>query len=134
MEDSADVQTVEVTSSGALDPEWVQMEVVMKKAAMLLTRCYPAHLWMVGSAPGGILVIKHGLGDSRFGFTVDCPSAASSSELEHAIMMAGGELLERMGIRHNINIDGLDVWPPKPCPMLGMHNGDGTPTLGCKCP
>ena len=98
MEDLADIQTVEVTSSGALDPEWVQMEVVMKKAAMLLTRCYPAHLWMVGSAPGGVLVIKHGLGDSRFGFTVDCPSAASSSELEHAIMMAGGELLERMGL------------------------------------
>jgi hypothetical protein len=37
-------------------------------------------------------------GDNRYGFTIDVPGAASSSELEHAIMLAGGELLERMGL------------------------------------
>lgn len=98
MDQSADIQTVQVDSSGALDPEWVAMEVVCKKAAMLLTRVYPNHLWMVGSAPGGVLCIKHGLGDNRYGYTVDVPGAASSSELEQAIIMGGGELLERMGL------------------------------------
>ena len=98
MSDEIDVQTIQVDSAGALDPEWVMMEVVCKKAAMLLSRGYPNHLWMVGSAPGGVLVIKHGLGDNRYGFTVDVPSAASVSELEKAIYMAGGELLERMGL------------------------------------
>ena len=98
MNDEADVQTVECTSSGALDPEWIQMEVIMKKSATLLSKVYPAHLWQVGCAPGMILCIKHGLADSRFGYTVDVPSAHSSSDLEHAIIMAGGELLERMGM------------------------------------
>ena len=97
--DEIDVQTAEVTSCGQDDPEWLLMEVVCKKAAMLLSRVYPDHLWMVGSAPGGVLCIKHAAGDSRYGFTVDVPGAATSSELEHAIMMGGGELLERMNIR-----------------------------------
>jgi hypothetical protein len=98
MTEHADVQTVEVTSKGALDPEWVAMEIVCKKAAMLLARVYPNHLWMIGSAPGGVLCIKHGAGDSKFGYTIDVPSAASVSELEHAIIMGGGEMLERMGL------------------------------------
>jgi hypothetical protein len=96
--EQADIQTVEVTSQGALDPEWLAMEVVCKKAALLLTRLYPNHLWMIGSAPGAVLVIKYGGADSRFGFTVDVADAHSSSELEHAIAMAGGELLERLGL------------------------------------
>jgi hypothetical protein len=98
MDDAADVQTVECTSSGSLDPEWVQMEIIMKKSALLLTRTYPNHLWQVGCAPGGVLCIKHGMADSRFGYTIDLPSCHSSSQLEHAIIMGGGELLERMGM------------------------------------
>lgn len=98
MRDQIDVRTVEETSSRALDPEWAMMEVVCKKAAMLLSRIYPNHLWMVGSAPGGVLCIKHGLGDSRYGFTIDVPKAASASELEKAIVYGGGELLERMNM------------------------------------
>ena len=96
--EQADVQTVECTSSGALDPEWLAMEIVAKKAAMLLTRVYPNHLWMIGTAPGGVLCIKYGGADSRFGYTIDVPGAASSSELEHAIIMGGGELLERLNL------------------------------------
>jgi hypothetical protein len=110
MNDEADVQTVEVTSQGALDPEWASMEVVCKKAALLLSRVYPNHWWMVGSAPGGVLCIKHGAGDSRFGFTIDCPNMPSSSMLEKAIVMAGGELLERMGLpRGAWNGDGFGL-------------------------
>ena len=93
-----DVQTVQVDSSGAMDSEWAAMEVVCKKAALLLSKVYANHVWMIGSAPGAVLVIKHMAGDNRFGFTVDCANAASISELEHAIIMGGGELLERMGM------------------------------------
>ena len=93
-----DVQTVQVDSAGVLDPEWAAMEVVAKKAAILLSKVYANHWWMIGTAPGGVLCIKHGEGDSRFGFTIDVPAAHSASDLEKAIIMGGGELLERMGL------------------------------------
>lgn len=98
IEDIADVRTVQVDSCGVDDPEWLMMEVVCRKAAMLLTRAYPNHLWQIGSAPGGVLVVKHGGADGRYGYTVDVAGAHSSSALEKAIYMAGGELLERMGL------------------------------------
>ena len=97
-EDVVDVRTVQVDSFGIDDPEWVTMQVVAKKAAMLLSRVYANHTWMIGTAPGMTLVIKHMAGDNRYGYTVDCAAAYSSSQLEHAIIMGGGELLERMGL------------------------------------
>jgi len=94
-EDLLDIQTVEITSH---DKESQQMELVAKMAATLLSRHYANHLWMIGWAPGAVLVIKHMAGDNRYGFTVDAGKAATISELEHAIVMGGGELLERMGM------------------------------------
>jgi|GEM_PF-2215067 len=92
----ADIQTVEVTSNdGAEDP---QMELIAKMAAQKLSQHYPNHIWMVGWAPGMTLVIKNMAMDARYGYTVDAGRAASVSQLEHAIMMGGGELLERMGM------------------------------------
>lgn len=96
MNNDADIQTVEVTSPD--DPENPQMELIAKMAAGLLSKHYPAHLWWVGWAPGFTLVIKNGAMDARYGFTVDVARAASISILEHAIVMGGGELLERMGM------------------------------------
>jgi hypothetical protein len=37
--------------------------------------------------------------DARYGYSVDASKAASISELEHAIVMGGGELLERLGMK-----------------------------------
>lgn len=91
----ADIQTVEVTS---VDGESQRMEAVAKLAAQLLTRHYPNHVWMIGWAPGAVLVIKYMGADARFGYTVDAGKAASVSELEKAVVMAGGELLERLGL------------------------------------
>ena len=96
MEDNADIQTVEVTS---VDPESQQMEMMAKLAAQKLTQHYPNHVWMVGWMPGMALVIKYMGADARYGYTVDCAKAASISELEHAVVMAGGELLERLGMK-----------------------------------
>jgi hypothetical protein len=94
--DSADIQTVEQTS---VDAESTQMEMLAKLAAQKLTEHYPNHWWGVGWAPGMTLVIKNcGISDGKYGFTVDAAKAASISELEHAIVMGGGELLERCGV------------------------------------
>jgi hypothetical protein len=72
------------------------MELIAKMAAQTLANHYPAHVWMVGWAPGRTLVVKNmAIDDGRYGFTVDAHKAATVSELEHAIMLAGGELLER---------------------------------------
>ena len=93
--DQADIQTVEITST---DAESKQMEMLAKLAAQLLTKHYPNHLWMIGWAPGMTLVIKLGSQDARYGYTVDAAKAASISEYEHAVILAGGELLERSGM------------------------------------
>lgn len=91
----ADIQTVEVTS---VDDESQHMEMMAKLAAQKLTQHYPNHVWMVGWAPGMALVIKYMGADARYGYTVDAAKASSISELEHAIVMGGGELLERLGM------------------------------------
>jgi hypothetical protein len=95
--DETDIQTVEITSPD--DKENSQMEMIAKLAAQTLSIHYPAHLWMVGWAPGMTLVIKNMAMDARYGFTIDAGRAASVSQLEHAVMLAGGELLERMGMK-----------------------------------
>ena len=94
--DETDIQTVEVTSRDSGEDS--QMELIAKLAAQKLSQHYPAHVWMVGWAPGMTLVIKNMAMDARYGYTVDAARAHSISDLERAIMMGGGELLERMGM------------------------------------
>jgi hypothetical protein len=90
-----DIETVEATP----DVENSQMELVAKLAAQTLSRHYPNHVWMVGWAPGRVLVVKNmAIDDGRYGFTVDAFRAATVSELERNIVLAGGELLERCGV------------------------------------
>lgn len=97
MTDETDIAVAEVTS---VDAESAQMELIAKLAAKRLGEHYPAHVWMVGWAPGMTLVIKNmAIDDGRYGFTVDAARAASVSELERHIVMGGGELLERCGVR-----------------------------------
>lgn len=96
MEDKADIQTVEVIS---VDAESQQMEMMAKLAAQILTKHYVNHAWAVGWAPGMTLVIKYLGADSRYGYTIDASRAASISEFEKAVMMGGGELLERLGMK-----------------------------------
>jgi len=95
--DETDIQTVEVTSRDSGEDS--QMELIAKLAAQKLSQHYPAHVWMVGWAPGMTLVIKNMAMDARYGYTVDAARAHSISDLERAIMMGGGELLERMGMK-----------------------------------
>lgn len=91
---SPDIQLVEHTP----DDESSQMHLIAKMAAQLLNDHYTNHWWQIGWAPGMTLVIKHMLGDAKYGFTIDAAKAATISELETAIVMGGGELLERLGL------------------------------------
>lgn len=90
-----DVATVEVTS---YDSESIEMEVKAKEVAHRLATTYPDHPWAVGWAPGMTLVVKHMAGDAKYGYTIDCANSFSASDLAHAAMLAGGELLERLGM------------------------------------
>lgn len=96
MDATTDIQIVEVTS---IDSESSQMEFMAKLAAQRLSQAYPNHIWAIGWAPGLTLVIKHLMGDSKYGYTVDVARAGSISEIEKAVVMGGGELLERLGFR-----------------------------------
>ena len=95
MSDDADIRVAEVTS---VDAESQQMELIAKLAAQVLTTHYPNHWWMVGWAPGNALILKHGAGDARYGYSIDFPKMGSISEFEKEVMRGGGELLERMGL------------------------------------
>lgn len=94
MTNETDIQKVEETPH----EENQQMELIAKMAAMVLSKHYANYLWMTGWLPGNVLVIKLGGADNRYGFTVDAAKAGSISELEHAIMYGGGELLERLNL------------------------------------
>ena len=106
---------IQVVDRGENDEKGAQqLELIAHLAAGLLSKHYPNHLWMVGWAPGAVLVIKNMAMDSRYGYTVDAGKAATSSELEKAIVMGGGELLERMGLKRGawdgtvpLNVEGI---------------------------
>jgi len=81
----------EITSTGDI----AQMEVA-KMVAQILTEIYPVHLWRVGWQ-GGAIVVKHSATDNRYGYIMP-PENFSYSDLRHAVMLAGGEILERAGL------------------------------------
>jgi hypothetical protein len=107
-----DIQTVDVTS---VDEESVEMEWKAKLACQTLVKHYPEHLWAVGWAPGMTLVVRNMAIPGNYGYTIDACKAFSSSDLEHMVMIAGGELLERCGFKRGewngefaSHVDGAD--------------------------
>lgn len=94
MSDELDIQRVEQTP----DEENQKLELLAKLAAQTLNRHYPNHFWMIGWAPGGNLIVKHGACDNRYGFVIHFPKCATISEFERKVVYGGGELLERMGL------------------------------------
>tara|TARA_R110000868_G_scaffold51592_2_gene163220 strand:- start:1248 stop:1616 length:369 start_codon:yes stop_codon:yes gene_type:complete len=95
MSDETDVQVVEQTTHTEED---AKLTMIAKYAAQILSKAYANHWWMIGWAPGGVLVIKHGAGDGRYGYSIDVFRMASLVELEKEVMRGGGELLERMNM------------------------------------
>jgi len=74
------------------------MQSLSKELALMLLEKYRNYPWAVSWAPGGVLVVKCLLGDSRYGFTIDANKMSSFSDLSRQAMLAGGELLERLGL------------------------------------
>ncbi len=106
--DETDIQRVEQTPS----EENQQMELIAKIAAQILANHYPNYAWMVGWMPGMALAIKLMGADARWGFTIDVAKAATVSELEHAVIFGGGELLERLNLPRK-GWDGEDYFGRK---------------------
>lgn len=88
-----DIQTVEITSEDELD-----MEAKAKEVTETLCRHYPNHVWMVGWAPGRTLIVRNMLFNAKYGYTIDGTKDLTAKQLAHEAMVAGGELLERMGL------------------------------------
>jgi len=101
--DHTDIQTVEV-----LDPEELDLQVRAKEVAEVLSREYPNHLWQVGWTHGQTLVVKNALiGGGKYGYTIDFARVVSATELAKLAKLAGGELLERCGMRRGA-WDGME--------------------------
>lgn len=108
-----DVQIVEQTE----DAENSTMSVLAKEVAQTLTNHYPNYPWAVGWMPGAALVVKLLINqDYNYGYTIDCRGGMTAWRLAHEAKMAGGELLERLGLpigkwdgqMPEKNIDGVD--------------------------
>jgi hypothetical protein len=118
-----DIQTVDISS---VDEETVEMEVKAKEVAQVLTEAYPRHLWAVGWMPGLALCVKNMAIPGNYGYTIDCSKVATSSELKRIALQAGGELLERCGMRRGAwdgqfatHLDGSD---PQHFQTIGLEN------------
>ncbi len=114
IDSQADIQTVEV---GTIDKEHVLMESLAKHVAQALTVSYPNYPWAIGWHPGGVLCVKLMLAsDGNYGYTIDAYRLHSASDLTKQAVMAGGELLERLGMPRGAwngdmptqNYDGVD--------------------------
>lgn len=68
-----------------------------KHAADALDRAYPGHLWAV-DVNGGVLNIRNLLLSPVMGWRLRVPGVYSASELQHRVLIAGGEILERFGL------------------------------------
>jgi hypothetical protein len=72
---------------------------VCKAVGDELERHYPGWQWMVESpSRQGVVRVKSGHMDSRYGFNIRLDRAYSSSYLAKMAIKAGGELLERCGM------------------------------------
>lgn len=94
--DTANIQLVESTSCSSAN---IAMEAKARDIAYALTTAYPNYPWMVGIHDGGCIAVKLAINpDTNWGYTIDLCKSFSASQLSHEAVMAGGELLERLGL------------------------------------
>lgn len=71
-----------------------------KEVCKVLSEHYPNHLWQVGWTDGQVLVVKNALiGGGKYGYTIDAAAKCTAKQLAQIAKEAGGELLERCGMR-----------------------------------
>lgn len=101
-------------------------EILAKRAADLLNKHYPGHLWAVNvnsESTGGVMVIKNYRISYRYGFTLHLNKL--DTELKK-VVRAGGEFLERAHMRRGMargnlasRIDGVPL-KHQPIKELGI--------------
>ncbi len=95
MDSSADIRIVEATSMDEF-----ALNERAKAVAEVLSQTYPNHLWQVGWTNGNVLVVKNALiGGGKYGYTIDNAVLVTRRDLVRAARLAGGELLERCGMK-----------------------------------
>jgi len=70
--------------------------VLQKDLELLLHRHYPGHFWCVDvNIRQGMINVKNLFLSGTMGFRLKLQGIFTASQVEHDVMMAGGELLER---------------------------------------
>ena len=87
------IAIAEITSKDDLDQITKAREI-----AETLVQHYPQHLWAV-SWQGGVIVVKNLAVSGHYGFVIKPRDSYSASDLAKQAVRAGGELLERAGMR-----------------------------------
>lgn len=101
-------------------------EILAKRAADMLNRHYPGHLWAVNvnsDEKGGVMVIKNFSVSYRYGYTLHLSKLDVDLK---KVMRAGGEILERARMRRGsgtgdnaLYVDGLPD-RHQPIPGIGL--------------
>lgn len=101
-------------------------EILAKRAAEMLNKHYPGHLWAVNvnsDEKGGVMVIKNFSVSFRYGYTLHLSKLDTGLK---KVMRAGGEILERAKMRRGYGIgekaSHVDGLPDRhqPIPELGI--------------
>jgi len=92
------------------NPQDVMLE---KELLTVLNRHYPGHYWRVEcNIRQGCINVFNMLLSGLYGFRLHLQGIYSASQVEHDVMMAGGELLERYRLsRSRMNWDKLLALP-----------------------
>lgn len=99
-------------------------EILCKDAADLLETHYPGHVWMIGPDPrGGIFTIRAGTCSGEWGYILKLDDIQwSPNGFKKAILKAGGEILERFGLR--VGAYDYQNWLGAPRDATGMLKPD----------
>lgn len=125
-----DVRTVEITS---VDKETAEMEYRSKSLAEALSRYYPNYPWMVQWHSKGDVSVKLMLAvDNNWGFIIDTDQCHTYANLNSAAIKAGGELLERLGMKRGSwdgsmptqNYEGIEE--SRRAPIFDVNNVAGS--------
>ena len=90
-----------------------------------LTRSYPGYFWMVGVQAGSVqidLQIEKPIGLERYGYRLNVSTVLGAGG-QKAVMRAGGELLERFGLRRGVaHEDTAEIAKEHGLIIDGHHN------------
>ena len=80
-------------------------DLLAKRSAEYLVDAYPGHPWHI-AIKGGVLIIKHMNISNSHGAVLHYKVVHDENTLKKGIVFAGGELLERAGLKRGRLIEG----------------------------